>query len=298
MSASHHHLQIHQGSGIRARKNIRTAFLLNTFFAIVELIGGLYSNSVAILSDALHDLGDSLSLGIAWYFQKKSEKQSDSRYSYGYGRFSLIGAFITSLILITGSVLIIIEAVERFRNPSQPDAKGMIIFAVVGLAVNTIALLRLRTGSSVSERVLSLHFIEDVLGWLTVLFGAIVMLFFDVPWLDPVLSLAIAVFILVNVYRNLRSAFRIVLQGVPAGISEEEVRASLLRISGIRNVHHFHVWTMDGIYNVMTVHLIVDGQLTVHETATIRKQVREQLSQLNLEHATIEIEADNALPSR
>ena len=174
----------------------------------------------------------------------------------------------------------------------------MIIFAVVGLAVNTIALLRLRTGSSVSERVLSLHFIEDVLGWLTVLFGAIVMLFFDVPWLDPVLSLAIAVFILVNVYRNLRSAFRIVLQGVPAGISEEEVRASLLRISGIRNVHHFHVWTMDGIYNVMTVHLIVDGELTVRETATIRKQVREQLSQLNLEHATIEIEAGNALPSR
>lgn len=292
--AGHHHHphdHFHPGNAPRARRNIRAAFLLNTFFAFIEIAGGLYTNSVAILSDALHDFGDSISLGLAYYFQKVSEKKGDARYSYGYGRFSLLGAFITSFILIGGSVLIITEAVDRFRHPSAADAGGMIILALVGVAVNFVAMLRLRSGSTVSERVLSLHFVEDVLGWLAVLIGGVVMLFADVPWLDPALSLAIAAYILINVFRNLRSVFRIVLQGVPAGVSEDKIRADLLKISGIREVDHFHIWTMDGIFNIVTLHVVVDGDLKVNETEELRREIRERLAQLKIDHATIELEA-------
>ena len=152
----HHH---HHGG------NIRVAFWLNTGFAILELIGGFYTNSVAILSDALHDLGDSLSLGTAWYFERKSKQKRDAIYTYGYQRFSLVWAFINSIILIVGSVLILKEAFGRLFAPEHPDTTGMMIFAVFGILVNGAAMLRLKRGESINEKVISLHFLEDVLGW-------------------------------------------------------------------------------------------------------------------------------------
>ena len=297
MSAgAHHHLHdhLHRSEAPLARRNIRTAFLINTFFALIEIAGGLYTNSVAILSDALHDFGDSISLGLAYYFQKKSERDRDEVYTYGYGRFSLAGAFITSVILIVGSVFIITEAVERFRAPAQPDAKGMVVFAILGILVNGAAMLRLRSGTTLSEKVLSLHFIEDVLGWLAVLIGAVVMVFVEAPWLDPLLSLGVAAFILVNVFRNMRSVMRIVLQAVPRGVSEEQIRKSLMEIRGIKSVAHFHVWTMDGDFNILTMHVMVDGNTTVLATREIRSEIRRRLDHLRIGHATIEIEAEGS----
>src|SRR5690606_39222715 len=151
MGGHQHHHHDHKSG------NIKTAFFINTFFAIIELIGGFLTNSVAILSDALHDFGDSLSLGIAWYLQKKSIKPKDDKFTYGYKRFSLLGAFINSLVLIVGSVFVIKEAIERIRYPEQTDTKGMMVLAVLGVTFNFIAMMRLKKASSLNEKLVSLH---------------------------------------------------------------------------------------------------------------------------------------------
>lgn len=284
----HHHGHHHDHS----EGNIKTAFWLNTGFAVVEMIGGLLTNSVAILSDALHDFGDSLSLGLSWYFQRKSRQKRDVSFSYGYKRFSLLGAFINSVVLIVGSVFILREAAERLIHPEVADAKGMMIISILGLAVNAIALFRLQKGSSVNEKVVSLHFLEDVLGWAAVLIGSVVMMFFDVPILDPILSIGIAAFILFNVVKNLRSVFRIVLQGVPDNVSEDQVIQKVSSVKGVKSVHDVHAWSLDGRYNILTMHIVVDDNLSFQDTELIKNEARHCLQHLNLNHITIEIESE------
>lgn len=292
MGHDHHHSHSHGHSHDHhhhAVGNIKVAFLLNTGFAILELFGGLYTNSIAILSDSLHDFGDSLSLGLSYYFQKKSVKERDENFSYGYRRFSLLGAFINSLVLMVGSIFIIQELIQRFLHPEPSDAKGMLIFALIGVAVNGAAMLRLRKGTSINERVVSLHFIEDILGWVAVLIGSIVMLFVDVPLLDPILSLGITCFILFNIYKNMKAAFRIILQGVPESINLDEIKQKITSLMGVKDIHDVRVWTMDGEYNILTLHVVTDKN-TTEEIESLKEEVRHSLLHLNIAHTTIEIE--------
>ena len=292
MGHDHSH-QNHQLIGENEKpKNIIIAFWLNTGFALLEIAGGFYTNSVAILSDAVHDLGDSLSLGFAYYFHKKSRKKKDEQYNYGYRRFSLLGAFINSLILIVSSIFIIRESAFRFFEPEQPDAKGMLVLAVIGIAVNGYALLRLKEGGSINEKVVALHFLEDVLGWVAVLAGSIVMLFADVPILDPILSVLIAGYILFNVYKNLKTTFRILMQRRPDSINEPKIRSELLSVPGVKGIHDLHFWTMDGQYNVTTLHVVVENGLSVEAREGIKQDVKHSLQHLDVQHATVEIESE------
>lgn len=278
-----------------ATGNITVAFWLNTAFALLELAGGFYTNSVAIMSDALHDFGDSISLGLAYYFQKKSEKNRDRYYTYGYKRFSLLGAFITSIVLTVGSIFIISEAVQRFVNPQQPNAKGMILLACIGVAVNGAAMLRLKKGNTLSEKAVSLHFLEDVLGWVAVLIGAVVMTFVEVPILDPVLSMGIALFILFNVYKNLRSVLKIVMQSVPDNLSEDEIKKQLVEFTELSEIHDIHSWSMDGIYNVVTFHAVINENKTQAELEILKSKIKDKLLMNNIKHITIEFELQNQL---
>ena len=164
----------------------------------------MYVNSVAILSDAIHDLGDSLSLGTAWYLDRKSKQESDQKFSFGYARFSLLGALINSVVLIAGSIFVIKEAVERLLAPETTDARGMFFFALVGIAVNGYAALKLSGGISMNEKVVSWHLLEDVLGWVAILIASIVLFFYDVPFLDPALSIAFTLYVLWNVIKRLK----------------------------------------------------------------------------------------------
>ena len=289
-SHAHHHHHFGENEGT---KNIIVAFWLNTAFALFEIAGGFYTNSVAILSDAVHDLGDSLSLGLAYYFQKKSRKQKDQLYTYGYRRFALLGAFINSAILVIGSVLIIREAITRFIQPEPPDAKGMVVLALIGIAVNGYALLRLKKGDSINEKVVALHFVEDVLGWVAVLIGSVVMIFADVPILDPILSVLISAYILFNVYKNLRSTFRILLQRRPDSVDEETIRKKILAVPGVKDLHDVHFWTMDGQYNIMTLHVVVDNGQSVEQRERIKKAVKHNLEHLEIQHSTVEIESED-----
>jgi cobalt-zinc-cadmium efflux system protein len=277
----------------RIQKNFTLAFWLNTAFAILEVAGGLYTNSVAILSDALHDFGDSLSLGLAYYFQRKSLKKRDHYFSYGYKRFSLLGAFINSLVLIVGSAFVIQVAIERLSRPEQPNARGMLVLAMIGIVVNAIAMLRLRSGESINERVVALHFLEDVLGWVAVLIGSIVMMLANVPILDPLLSILIAGFILFNVYKNLREAFQIILQGIPENVDIDEILKKIKSLPGISDVHDVHTWSMDGHYNIMTLHLVVKTATRQPEVEKLKQEVRHQLQHLNIQHITVETEFED-----
>jgi len=167
----HIHRRLHEEG------NISKAFFLNLSFTVVEIIGGLFTNSLAILSDALHDFGDSISLGLAWYFQRLSKKDRDQNFSYGYGRFSLLGALVNSVILTVGSVFILYKAIPGVLAPEEADSLGMIWLALLGVVVNTLAVATLKKGQSLNEKVVRLHLLEDVFGWVAVLIGAGVMNF-------------------------------------------------------------------------------------------------------------------------
>lgn len=281
----HHHHQGHEDV-----KNIKTAFFLNFSFTIVEIVGGLLTNSMAILSDAVHDLGDSISLGLSWYFQKVSKKPSTRAYTYGYKRFSLLGAIVNSGVLLVGSVLIVVNALPRLLHPEQPDVKGMILLAVLGVIVNGLAVLRLRKGSSLNERVVSLHLLEDVLGWIAVLLGAGIMYFVDAPVIDPLLSLGISLFILYNVFRNIRQSLRIILQGSPGTVDLGQIEESILKIDEVRGVHDLHAWSIDGEYNVLTIHVVLRSPQPMEELRRLKLIIREALLALGVQHCTIEFE--------
>ncbi|MDY9917965.1 MAG: cation diffusion facilitator family transporter [Proteiniphilum sp.] len=284
----HHHHDHHYGH--TDVKNIRAAFFLNLSFTIIELVGGLITNSVAILSDAVHDLGDSFSLGLSWYFQKVAKRPRTKEYTYGYKRFSLLGAVINSVILLVGSILILTHAIPRLFNPQHPDVKGMLLLAVLGVIINGMAVLRLRKGSSINERVVSLHLLEDVLGWLAVLIGAGIMYFVDAPFIDPLLSILISLYILYNVYRNIRQSLRIILQGSPSHLDMEEVKRSLLGIGEVQDVHDLHAWSVDGEYNVMTVHVVLRSALPMEEQHRLKLEIRDKLLSMGVQHCTIEFE--------
>jgi len=277
----------HQSNSI---KNIKVAFFLNLSFTLFELIGGYYTNSMAIISDALHDFGDSISLGTSWYLEKKSRKDKDNNFSFGYQRFSLLGALINSVVLISGSLYVLSVIIPRIINPVHSNAQGMLVFAIVGIMVNGIAVLRLKSGSSLNEKLVSWHLLEDVLGWVAVLIVSVVLIFKDIPVLDPLLSLLIIIYVLFNVIKNLKKTMHIFLQGTPSGISIDKIEDNILKLDKVLSVHHTKVWSLDGEKNVLTIHLVIDKIESFHEMLTIKYNVKEILKTIPISHATIEIE--------
>ncbi|MGK7389070.1 MAG: cation diffusion facilitator family transporter [Candidatus Cyclobacteriaceae bacterium M2_1C_046] len=284
MAHDHHHHADKSG------KNLKLAFFLNFGFAILELIGGLFVNSVAILSDALHDLGDSFSLGLAWFLNKKSKKEASERYTFGYERFSLLGALINSVILIIGSVFIISEAIARISAPESVNATGMIIFALFGVAMNGYAAYKLHGGESLNEEVVRLHLLEDVMGWVAVLIGAIVIKFTGFIIIDPILSILIAGYILFNVFKRLKKTLHIFLQGVPEGVDIEEVKNKLQRINKVESLHHTHVWSLDGQRHVFSTHLKLKEVADFNEIMKVKAKAKEILDNYNFDHYTVETE--------
>ena len=285
------HNHAHGHTHHQASKNIAIAFFLNFSFTIIEIIGGLLTNSVAILSDALHDFGDSISLGMAWYFEKLAKRSPNAKYSYGYKRFALLGALINCIILLLGSAVVIYECVKRLFDPQEVVVEGMFVLAIVGIVVNGIAVLRTRKGKGVNERVVSLHLLEDVLGWFAVLIVSIVMFFVDVPVLDPILSIAIAVFILYNVVRNLRTTLKVLLQGVPSEMNIRSIKEKLENIPEVSDVHDLHIWSLDSQYNIASMHVVVeDEDAALSKLIPLKEQIKEFMKSEDVEHVTIEFE--------
>jgi len=282
---SHNHTHEHSSTS-----DLKLAFFLNLFFTILEIFGGLYTNSLAILSDAVHDLGDSMSLGMAWYLENYAQKGEDKRYSYGYQRYSLLSALINTVILTVGSLFILSQAVPRLLNPEPTDAQGMVIFAILGIIVNSIAVLRLRGGKTLNAKVIAWHLIEDVLGWAAVLALSIILLFTDFYILDPILSILITAYILYNVIKNMRATLALFMQAVPENVDLENINERLLEIDNICSTHHTHVWSMDGQHHVLTAHLVVEEDTTREQVRCIKEEINQLSRDLDFFHTTVEIE--------
>ena len=270
---------------MKTERNILIAFVLNLSFSIFEFFGGIFTGSVAIVSDAVHDVGDAVSIGISYFLERKSKKKPDEKYTYGYARYSVIGGFITTLILLIGSVLMIYNAIARIITPTDINYNGMIVFAIVGVCVNFCAALFTREGGSINQKAVNLHMLEDVFGWLIVLVGAVVMRFTDFALIDPVMSIVISVFILINAVKNLKEIADVVLEKTPKNIDTKEIKEHIEEIDGVVDVHHIHLWSMDGQNNFATMHVVTD-----EEPQKIKDLIREELTEHGIGHVTIEIE--------
>ena len=275
---------------MKTTRNMLIAFLLNLGFSVFEFFGGIITGSFAIMSDALHDLGDALSIGVSLIFEKKSKKAPDEIYTFGYGNYSLIGALFTTLVLLSGCVIIIINAVSRIVNPIEIEYGKMIAFAVIGVIINTLSAFVTRGRDSANQRAVNLHMLEDVLGWICVLVGAVIMHFKDFYVLDPLLSIGVSVFIIFHSVGNLKDIFSVFLAKVPEETSVSEIKEHLTHIEGITDVHHLHIWKQGSGNVIATMHIVTD-----ESASEIKEKVRKELYEHGIIHATLEIESTDEI---
>ena len=271
---------------MKTEKNILVAFILNISFSIFELIGGLFTNSVSIMSDAVHDLADAISIGISLILEKISKKKPNEEYTYGYIRYSVFGALITTTILTVGSILVIIGGVNRIINPRIINYDGMIIFAIFGVVINFMAAYFTKEGDSVNQKAVNLHMLEDVLGWVVVLIGSMLMKFTDISIIDSIMSICIAIFILINAFKNIKKILDLFLEKTPKNISIKNLKNDLLKIKDVVDVHHVHVWSMDGISNYATMHVVTRSD----NQKMLKNKIKKDLKKIGIIHTTVEIE--------
>ena len=272
-------------------ERVRLAAFLNVAFTVLEVVGGFWTNSLAILSDALHDFGDSTALIVSWFFERGAKKSPDAKYTFGYQRLSLFSALFSASILIGGSIIIIFQAVPRFFNPEPVNAFGMVGIAFVGIAFNGAGFFLLKKGESLNEKVLSWHLLEDVLGWVAILVGGVIIYFWKFYLIDPILTVALTTFILYNVAKNLKEAVSILLQGVPKHINLESVKKDIMAIKGVIGIHDIHIWSLEGETDVFTAHVVLDDETLENKPEETKQAIKETLQTHHIEHSTIEIES-------
>lgn len=270
---------------MKTEKNIFIAFILNLLFSIFEFIGGTITGSVAIISDAVHDIGDAVSIGLSYFLERKSKKEPDDVYTYGYRRFSVIGSLITTVILLFGSIAVIYNAVIRLFNPVEIHYSGMILFAIIGTGVNLFAAMLTKDGHSLNQKAVNLHMLEDVLGWVVVLVGALVMRFTDFAILDPILSIGVSIFIFINAIKNLRAIENLFLEKMPSDMDMQKIKDRIFEIEGVLEVHHIHVWSIDGYNHYATMHIVTDD-----ESGKMKEKIRKKLEEFHIVHVTLEFE--------
>jgi cobalt-zinc-cadmium efflux system protein len=265
-------------------------FVLNLVFTVFELVGGFFTNSIALISDSVHDLGDSISIGISLVLENKSKKKPDVFYTYGYQRFSLLGGLISSLILIVGSIVIIYETIPRLIHPELVDTSTLLWFSVIGVAVNLFAAIRASKGTSINERVIGLHLFEDAFGWVALLIGAVIMYFFQVYWVDSVLSILFTIYILTHVFKNIKQITNIFLEKAPPEPTIKEIKQNLTKVPFVKNCHHLHLWTLEGNIPLLTCHILINKDISKEGFIEVQAKLHQILADMGINHSTIEME--------
>ena len=276
---------------MKAKYTVWIAFFLNLSYAIVEFIAGGIFGSSAVLADSIHDLGDAIAIGISAFLETISNREEDRRYTLGYKRFSLLGALVTSVILIIGSILVILENITKIFNPQPVNDEGILWLGIIAVSTNVLASLVVRKGKTKNESILSLHFLEDTLGWLAVILMAIILRFTDWYILDSLLSLVISIFILTKAIPRFWSALKIFLDAVPEGVETGDLEKNLDALTNVKSVNQLSIWSMDGLENNAIIHLCLEdwGQMT--ET---KNQVRQLLEERGIQNITIEVDTSQS----
>lgn len=273
--------------------NIALVFFINLLFTLVELVGGVLTNSMAVISNAIHDSSDVMALGLSWYLERVAKRKRDHIFSFGYKRFSLLAALINGVFLLVGTILIALHAIPRLFQPEAVDATGMIGIAIIGITVNGLAALRLGKGRSMNESVLTLHLLEDVLGWVAVLIVGVTMMFADIPFVDPLLSLIFAALILFNGANRIRRTIMIFLQSIPDDMDVSFIERTIREFEGVKGIHDTHAWSLDGEHHVLSTHLVLNDSISIGEIETLKSKIRKRLDEFHIQHATIEVDFEN-----
>ena len=278
---THHHHK-------KARDNLAFVFLLNFTFNIIVIIGGLATNSMAILADCIHDMSDTLSMAIAWILEHVAQKGATDKFSYGYQRFSILGAVITSSFVIVMAFFILSEAIPRLFSPEGVDAEGMLIIGIIGLVFKTISVWRLHGGETFNEKAIFYHLLGDIFEWIAILILSVILIFWqDISYLDPFVSIAIAVWLIFNLGRTLYKSLEVLLQKTPDNFDVEEFKQQILEIDGVNALDDFHIWSLDGIDSVMTVKVDVDFGKNVEN---IKKEIYDISNKYHVVDITIELD--------
>lgn len=272
-------------------KNVGFAAALNILFTVIEFIGGVLTNSLALMADALHDFADSFALIIAWFAEKKAKKPATGKMTFGYRRLSLLSAVFATIVLIAGSLLILSQAIPRLINPEPVNAEGMFVIAIIGIIINGLGFVRLKKGMSQSEKILSWHLLEDILGWIFLLVGAVIINFWNEPVIDPIMTIGFTIFVLWGVLRNAKETFNLLLEGVPAYIDIDRVKDSILSIEGVKRVHDVHIWSLEGETDILTAHIVVENKY-LQEPDAIKQSIKSKLKEFHIEHSTLELEGE------
>ena len=274
-----------------ASENIKVAFLLNLGFSILEAIGGFLTNSISIFTDSIHDFGDSISIGVSYLLEKQSNKDPNHKYTYGYLRYSLLGALITSIILLTGSVVVIYNAIPRIIHPEEINHDAMIIFAIFGVIINGYAAYRTSHGEKHNEKAINLHMLEDVFGWIAVLIGSIFIKIYNLTIIDPILSILITIYILFHVYKYIKEVFDIFMEKVPDNININDIKKNVEeKFEMIKNIHHIHVWSLDGVNNYMTLHVELNEDINKDDLIKLKHDIKKELNKTGINHVTLEFD--------
>ena len=259
---------------MKSSSNMTIAFLLNFSFAIIEFIFGLLFHSSAVLADAVHDTGDALAIGLSTLFEKVSTKKEDREYTLGYKRYSLLGALLTSVILLVGSTLVIVENVPKLFAPEKVNYDGMLVLGIVAIVVNTAASRVVSHGHSHNESILSLHFLEDILGWVAVVVVSLILRFTDWYFLDPLLSLIIAGFILSKALPKFWENIQIFLDHVPSDVDLGQLYQEIAALENVRAITQLNVWTTDGLEKFAMLHICLENPNLLAETqANLRQKL-------------------------
>ncbi|VAW64500.1 Cobalt-zinc-cadmium resistance protein CzcD [hydrothermal vent metagenome] len=280
---NHHHHDV-------TSNRIGIVFFLNFAFTIIEFIGGMLTNSTAIMADAVHDLGDTLSIGMAWLLNKLSKKNPTHNFTYGFHRFSLLGALLNGIVLVSGSIWVLSEAIPKLFSPEMPHTVGMFWLAILGVTVNGYAAWKISAGKTLNEKMLNWHLLEDVLGWFSVLIVSVLLMFFNWPILDPLLSILFTLFILINVIKNTSLTIKIFLQSAPDNEMLDAIRNKLTALEHVKAIHYLRLWSLDGERHVLSAHLEIDKMISAQEQMQIKKNINIELAEYSLENTTIEFE--------
>lgn len=282
----HNHSHSHSHSHSDGVSNVTMAFLLNFGFSILELLGGIITGSTAILSDAVHDFGDSIALALSYIFEKIGKKESNEKYTYGYKRLSLIGAFINIIVLSVGTIFVFKEAIQALANPTAVKAEGMLLLAIIGIIINGASVFRMKGSKKILDKTVMMHLMEDLLGWVAVLVVSIVIYFTNWYILDPILSLGICVVIGRNIYFNLKTAIMIIMQRVPDEELYEEIKDHIIEMEEIEKIEKLNMWTMDGEMHVVTASIKVSENANRSE---VLNKIKEMLNHEGIKESTIEV---------
>ncbi|WP_269796275.1 cation diffusion facilitator family transporter [Streptococcus sp. SM3] len=276
---------------MKAKYTVWLAFFLNLTYAIVEFIAGGVFGSSAVLADSVHDLGDAIAIGISAFLESISNREEDSHYTLGYKRFSLLGAMVTAVILMTGSVLVILENIAKIFHPQSVNDEGILWLGIIAIIINVLASLIVEKGKTKNESILSLHFLEDTLGWLAVILMAIILRFTDWYILDPLLSLVISFFILSKALPRFWSTLKIFLDAVPEGVDIQKIRSDLEQLDHVASVNQLNLWTMDGLEKNAIIHVCLEH---VKHMEVCKESIRDLLKDCGFQNVTIEVDEDLA----